>query len=117
MLHFLVSPNHQTEQQTNLILVFNKHLLPRLRIKRELQRREKIRILKRKPQLPLIITRALLESLEDIIRDTFQFLFRKPDPAILLIKVLLELDLDLPHHELLPPKPQRKENKPSSTSS
>ena len=81
---------------TNLILILNKNLLSGIRIQRELERREQIRILERKPQFALIVTISLLETFKYIIWYAFQFLSREPDPAILFIEILLELDLDLP---------------------
>ena len=81
---------------TYLILILNENLLSRIRIQRKLERREQIRILERKPQFPFIITISLLEPFKNIIRYTFKFLSREPDPTILLIEILLELDLDLP---------------------
>jgi hypothetical protein len=80
---------------TNLILILNKNLLSGIRIQRELERREQIRILERKPQFALIIAGAFLESLQNVLRNSLQFLSREPDTVILLIQVLLELDLDL----------------------
>jgi hypothetical protein len=81
---------------TYLILILNKNLLSGIRIKRKLERREQIRILERKPQFALIITISLLETSKNIIWYAFQLLSREPDPAILFIEILLELDLDLP---------------------
>jgi hypothetical protein len=87
-------PPHK-KVKTYLILILNKNLLSGIRIQRELERREQIRILERKPQFPLIITISLLEPFKNIIRYTFKFLSREPDPTIFFIEILLELDLDL----------------------
>ena len=85
----------RTHQLAYLVLVLNEHLLSRLRIQSKFQRREQIRILERKPQLSLIISGALLERLQNILRNALQLLSREPDAIILLIQILLELDLDL----------------------
>jgi hypothetical protein len=86
----------RTKVITYLILIFNENLLSGIRIQRKLERREQIRILECKPQFALIITFSLLETLKNIIWYAFEFLSREPDPTILFIEILLELDLDLP---------------------
>jgi hypothetical protein len=84
-----------TSITTNLILVRNGNLLSRLRIQSKFQGREQVWVLERKPQLALIVSSTLLKRLNHIFWNTFQFLSREPDTAILLIEVLLELNLDL----------------------
>jgi len=84
-----------TSITTNLILVRNENLLSRLRIQSKFQGREQVWVLERKPQLALIVSSTLLKRLNHIFWNTFQFLSREPDTAILLIEVLLELNLDL----------------------
>jgi hypothetical protein len=96
-LHFYNQRSSPCKRTTTyLILILNENLLSGIRIQRKLERREQIRILERKPQFPLIITISLLKTFKNIIRYTFKFLSREPDPTILFIEILLELNLDLP---------------------
>lgn len=78
-----------------LVLIGNHNRLPRLRLNSVLERGEEIRVFKAKSELALVLTLALLQAREHILGNTRELFPGKPQSAVLLIKVLLELNDNL----------------------
>src|SRR4051812_32805752 len=78
-----------------LVLVVDKQLLPCLGALGELERRKQVGVLEREAELALVLARALLKSVQDILRHSIKLFLGEPDVAALLVEVLLELNGNL----------------------
>ena len=90
----LVSEDDRIAEQGDVLITFilvaDKDLSPDLRVPRILQGGEEIWILEGEPALPRVLPLALLQAGKDVVGNAIQLLRREPEPARLVVQILLE---------------------------